>query len=85
MQFCHTYGQVVGPGYWDDNLQVMATRHTLGCMLARVAGRSPLEYLDADERARQRNWVLAAMRMPSGSIIHLLPLFSWTMELNAGH
>jgi aminoglycoside phosphotransferase (APT) family kinase protein len=37
-------------------------RHTLGCLLARVAGRSPLEYLSADERARQREAVLRLMQ-----------------------
>ena len=31
-----------------------AVRHTLGCLLARVAGRSPLEYLDEHERAQQQ-------------------------------
>ena len=85
MQFCRTYGEVVGPVYWDDNLRSMATRHTLGCMLARVAGRSPLEYLNEIERARQRDWVVASMRAPLCSIMELLPLFSWTMELNADH
>lgn len=85
MQFCRTYGEVVGPVYWNDDLQTMATRHSLGCMLARVSGRSPLEYLNEIERARQRDWVLASMRAPSCSILQLLPLFPWTMELNADH
>jgi hypothetical protein len=35
-------------------------RHTLGCLLARVVGRSPLEYLSPEERARQRG---AAVRL----------------------
>jgi 5-methylthioribose kinase len=35
------------------------TRHTLACMLARVAGRSPLEYLSEDERQRQREVIVA--------------------------
>ena len=38
-----------------------ATRHTLACMLARVDGRSPLEYLDGRERDSQRRTVLALM------------------------
>ena len=85
LQFCRTYGEVVGPVYWDDNLQTMATRHTLGCMLARVAGRSPLEYLNETERARQQCWVLAAINTPPVPITDLLPLFSWTMESHADH
>ncbi len=31
-------------------LEPRAVRHTLGCLLARVAGRSPLEYLDEPHR-----------------------------------
>jgi 5-methylthioribose kinase len=45
-----------------DELETMAVRHTLGCLLARVAGRSPLEYLDDAHRTRQRNAVVALMR-----------------------
>jgi 5-methylthioribose kinase len=38
-----------------------AVRHSLGCLLARVDGRSPLEYLSDDERNRQRTAVLSLM------------------------
>lgn len=85
LHFCRTYAEIVGPVYWDDNLQTMATRHTLGCMLARVAGRSPLEYLNETERARQQRWVLASINSPPVPVMDLLPLFSWTMELHADH
>jgi aminoglycoside phosphotransferase (APT) family kinase protein len=36
----------------------IAIQHTLACLLARVAGRSPLEYLDDAERKRQREVVV---------------------------
>ena len=42
-------------------LMERAVRHTLGCMLARVAGRSPLEYLTDAERQRQRELIVAMM------------------------
>jgi hypothetical protein len=42
-------------------IEPMSVRHTLGCMIARVAGRSPLEYLDDSERVAQKGAVLAAM------------------------
>jgi hypothetical protein len=42
----------------SGELGELAGRHTLACMLARVAGRSPLEYLDDAERALQRQIVL---------------------------
>ena len=36
---------------WQADLEPRAVRHALGCLLARVAGRSPLEYLDEPQRA----------------------------------
>ena len=60
-RFCDVYATVLGPVYWSENLQVMASRHTLACMLARVAGRSPLEYLNSAQRAAQRRWAVAGM------------------------
>ncbi|HET7568756.1 MAG TPA: aminoglycoside phosphotransferase family protein [Gaiellaceae bacterium] len=48
----------------DPELEPRAVRHTLACLLARVAGRSPLEYLDDGERARQQAAVLALLPAP---------------------
>ena len=45
-------------------LEPRAVRHTLACLLARVAGRSPLEYLDEEERERQQRAVLALIAAP---------------------
>ena len=50
----------------------MTTRHTLGCMLARVAGRSPLEYLSDFERERQEEFVLDAMKGDGSSMPALI-------------
>jgi 5-methylthioribose kinase len=47
---------------WRAQVIEQAAGHALGCLLARVAGRSPLEYLSGDERARQREAVLRLMR-----------------------
>ena len=38
-----------------------AGRHTLACLLARVAGRSPLEYLNKEKQQRQREICLGLM------------------------
>lgn len=46
---------------WAEGLEQMAMRHTLGCLLARVAGRSTLEYMSEPERARQRRVVVTLM------------------------
>lgn len=40
-------------------LQHFAVKHTLACLLARVAGRSPLEYLDSREGANQQRIAVA--------------------------
>lgn len=38
---------------WRTALEQRAVRHTLACLIARVAGRSPLEYLTQQERRVQ--------------------------------
>ena len=48
---------------FDDFVQ-RTVRHTLGCLLARVSGRSPLEYLSSTDRERQQNFVLRQVRSP---------------------
>ena len=44
-----------------DAVESRGVEHTLACLLARVDGRSPLEYLDDEARQRQRVAVLALM------------------------
>ena len=56
-------------------LEPRAVRHTLGCLLARVAGRSPLEYLNARERSVQRQGVLRLMQRPPASVSDLVSEF----------
>lgn len=59
--YWHTYCQTVGNVQWLDALEKRAVQHTLACLLARVAGRSPLEYLSLGERMKQRQVVLDLM------------------------
>jgi 5-methylthioribose kinase len=68
-QFWRDYKEALDGPQWAANLEPRAVRHTLACLLARVAGRSPLEYLGADERACQCRAVLnmipaAPVRIP---------------------
>lgn len=56
-----TYREEIGDPPWAGDLEGRAVRHALGCLLARVAGRSPLEYLVPEERERQRGVVLSMM------------------------
>ena len=65
--YWRTYADGVAGRFGD--LEARAVRHTLACLLARVDGRSPLEYLDDEERGRQRDAACALIdhlppRMP---------------------
>jgi len=81
--YCGTVGMDrhddAGAG-WTQGLEPRAVRHTLGCLLARVAGRSPLEYLDSDERARQRAAVVSLMSAPPASVPGLIAEFLARLE-----
>jgi 5-methylthioribose kinase len=74
LRFCETYAIVLGPVFWDQNLAIMAGRHLLGCLLARVAGRSPLEYLTGPQRRRQQELVVQAMRSPRPDVVETIKL-----------
>ncbi len=76
-----TYAATVGDVPWRANLEERAARHTLACLLARVAGRSPLEYLDAAKRARQRDVVLALLAQPPTTVAALVAGFIANVEL----
>jgi aminoglycoside phosphotransferase (APT) family kinase protein len=55
------YVEQVAEADFAAELEARAARHTLACLLARVDGRSPLEYLDEPARQRQRAAALALM------------------------
>jgi aminoglycoside phosphotransferase (APT) family kinase protein len=59
----------------DIRLELRAVRHTLGCLLARVAGRSPLEYLNDDERLVQTRAVVRLMADPKMTVHDLVLAF----------
>ena len=62
--FFRAYAEALGDVPWAGDLEPHAVRHALGCLLARSHGRSPLEYLDAAGRDRQRDAVLALIASP---------------------
>jgi aminoglycoside phosphotransferase (APT) family kinase protein len=70
-----TYRQTLGEVPWLDGLEGRAVRHTLGCLLARVAGRSPLEYLDPRQRDAQREAIVPLMQDLPSSIDALTDAF----------
>jgi aminoglycoside phosphotransferase (APT) family kinase protein len=67
--------------YWhaydgDDTLEARVVRHALACLLARVAGRSPLEYLDTGERTNQQRAVLSLLRATPPTLEDLIEAFA---------
>jgi 5-methylthioribose kinase len=64
----HFCMELLGAGIVDER----PMRHTLACMLARVAGRSPLEYLNDAERARQRRIVVEMMSDVPRNMVELI-------------
>jgi aminoglycoside phosphotransferase (APT) family kinase protein len=69
---------------WAADLDVLAARHTLGCLLARVAGKSVLEYLSPEERGRQRAVVASMMNDESyDSLAAVIPEFILALDAYA--
>jgi 5-methylthioribose kinase len=60
-------GEIEATTFAGD-MESRAVRHTLACLLARVEGRSPLEYLDARARQRQRAAAVALMKAPPATM-----------------
>jgi 5-methylthioribose kinase len=58
------YCDTVGEAAFFDGLEERAVRHACGCLLARVRGRSQLEYLSDAEKDRQAGAVLAILPGP---------------------
>ncbi len=77
-QYWRVYVDTLGPVAWGGGragLEERAVRHTLACLLARVAGRSPLEYLDANARERQKRAVLDLLAAAPPSVPELVDGF----------
>ncbi|HXF60261.1 MAG TPA: phosphotransferase [Caldilineaceae bacterium] len=74
-RYWQTYIDQVAPLPWAGDLEAHAVRHTLACLLARVAGRSPLEYLSPEERARQQQAAVALMAAPPVRVNKLVDHF----------
>lgn len=60
---------------WQREIEAYAVRHTLACLLARVAGRSPLEYLTETARRQQAQVVTTLMQHPPATMPALIDAF----------
>ncbi len=80
--FWRIYFKEVAPLTWDA-FESRAVRHTLGCLLARVAGKSPLDYQTPQAAMRQRGAVLFLMANPPTEIRELIAEFIKRIEIHA--
>ncbi|RME95042.1 MAG: aminoglycoside phosphotransferase family protein [Verrucomicrobia bacterium] len=80
LDYWAAYREAADWGGEQPALEARAVRHTLGCLLARVDGRSPLEYLDEAERAWQRRTAMALMRQPPAGVPGLIETFGRRLE-----
>ena len=74
--YVNRYLQCLNGVSWRAALQQRSVRHTLACLLARVAGRSPLEYLTETERTVQQSIVCELIGHPPQSLADLIACFS---------
>jgi len=66
------YLQEIGNVPWREDIDEISVRHTLACLLARVVGRSLLEYLTDEQRERQRAAVVLLIQNPPRSLRRLI-------------
>ena len=81
--FWQVYREEIEHLDWAGALEPRVVRHTLGCLLARVAGKSPLEYLTPEEMTRQQDVVLALMAEPPRNVPNLIDEFLHKIEAYA--
>jgi 5-methylthioribose kinase len=73
--YWRAYRAALGDVPWSYDIEPRTVRHALGCLLARVAGRSTLEYMDGAERICQRRVAIALMTQPPLSVSELAGRF----------
>jgi len=79
-QFAELYFSSAGD-VCDDDTAARCARQALGCLLARVAGRSPVEYLSDEERSRQQRIVTSLLTGREMTVSEIISRFH--CEINA--
>jgi aminoglycoside phosphotransferase (APT) family kinase protein len=74
--YWQAYRRHAGAEFQGDAIESRAVRHTLACLLARVHGRSPLEYLDEPARQRLAAGALRLMKELPANIPDLVAGFA---------
>jgi aminoglycoside phosphotransferase (APT) family kinase protein len=75
LRYWSAYWREVHVEKWSADLERRAICSVLACLLARVAGRSQLEYLDQNERANQQRVVLKLMAETPVTVNELVSSF----------
>jgi 5-methylthioribose kinase len=83
--FWQTYCGEVASLAWFEKMSARSVRHTLACLLARVSGKSPLEYLAAAEKSRQKTVALKLIRSLPADVPGLIREFSEEIGAYANH
>jgi tRNA A-37 threonylcarbamoyl transferase component Bud32 len=81
--FWQVYWEGIHPLSWARDMEPRVVRHTLGCLLARVAGKSPLEYLTPAEVVRQRETIVDLIQKPTTKVPDLIDMFIRSIETYA--
>ena len=74
--FWSSYTTAIAPAPWSRDMDIHAAAHGLACTLARVAGRSKLEYLTPEQRTHQQMIMLKLMSNPPSSVLRLIEGFA---------
>ena len=82
--FWDAYGVEVADESWIGRMESRVVRHTLGCLLARVVGRSKLEYMTNGERRHQAGIVAELMGEPPARVDELVYHFVSALERSGG-
>jgi 5-methylthioribose kinase len=73
--FVKVYRDEIASLEWAASLEPRLVRHTLGCSLARVAGKSQLEYRTVEESVRQQELLLQLIADPPATLEDLIAQF----------
>ena len=80
--FWNTYFADVQAAPWSSRLADHCIANSLGCLLARVIGKSPLEYLNDTQRALQLNITMNLINDAPASLISLIHQFTESLDQN---
>lgn len=81
--FWQVYLEEIARVDWAAVLELRVVKHTIGCLLARVAGKSPLEYLTPEERVLQRDVVISLIAARPSTVPDLVAQFICNIDTYA--